>query len=230
MMEVLDITQRLKALCQAVDAICQPLLKHGSATAAHVRATSRQLVSIFDRYWGRNGSEEDSLASYEVLINSNYPSNLLNFLLWTLPHLSNSFLEASQSATQGAWACAMFLLQRVVHAGSFLAKDRSSRAAGGTLLEQLQPANDISKPGKHQQRSGRGQLTTDVHLCPIARAKCRQLLPFWCAFIRKVQKTFLFNLHQSEAALLYVYDNQETWKADPSCALPVPCMQHFTEY
>jgi hypothetical protein len=151
MMELAGTTQRIKALCQAVDTVCKPLHKHGPATAAHVRATSIQLSRIIKKYWGQ---EEETSAAYKLLVNSNFSSNLVDFLLWSLPHLSHSLLEASHDVTQAAWGCAQFLVQSVVYAAAALARDESGRAAGMTLLEQLQPANDISKPGKHQHRSG----------------------------------------------------------------------------
>jgi hypothetical protein len=147
MMELAGSTQRMKALCQAVDTVCKPLLKDSSATAAQVRATSVQFARLCKKYWGRN---EEPLASYQLLVDSNFSSNLLTFLLWTLPHLSHSLLEASHDITQAAWGCAVFLLQSVVYAAGTLARDESGRAAGLRLLEQLQPANDISRPGKHQ--------------------------------------------------------------------------------
>jgi hypothetical protein len=153
MMELAVTPKTMKALCKAVDATCKPLLKHSSATAAHVSATSIQLSSIFSKHWVRECSKKDLLTSYQLLANSSFPSNLLNFLLWSLPHLSSSLLEASgHVATHSAWAYAESLLQSVVCAGASLDEVQSSRAAAVKLLEQLQPASDLSKPGKHQKR------------------------------------------------------------------------------
>jgi hypothetical protein len=186
-MESSGTAQIMEAICREVDKLCRPLLNHTPATAAHVRETSKQLIQPATVYLGKHWLNK-SLAN-QLLAESSISSNLLSFLLWSLPCLPTSLLED----TWGAWPVVLLMLTNIAAAGATLAEEKSTRKAAVELLEQLQPAGDPTKPGKQQRLRSAVvgfQPTTDVCLCPLLDTHCMQLLPLLIAFKRKVQKTF----------------------------------------
>jgi hypothetical protein len=136
------------------EAVLKRLTDHGPATAAHVRVVSQQLTKILETFLDQECSEKYSIPAFlQLFVNRSIATDLVGFLLWSLPHLTSTLHGANTcGAMQTAWTRVNVLLGGMVIAGIQCASVQSTKAAAVDLLEQLQPALNLTKPGKHQHR------------------------------------------------------------------------------
>jgi hypothetical protein len=154
MMDMEGIPKRFTVLCQALDAVLTPLMDDGPATASHVRAISQPLTDVLEQFLIQECLERPSdPCLLPLLLDSSISKNLVTFLVWSLPFVASKLQGADACpALQTAWAHLNFLLQGIVSAGIDVARLQGTQAAALALLERLQPAYYLTKPGKQQHK------------------------------------------------------------------------------
>ena len=142
--------REVRSLCKEILQACQQLPE--GPTTTDVRATSSTFAAILRRIWclcapagGSFGSASKLLL---FLVKDCLVQQILTFLLWSSPLLPSELSVEPQGAAYRAWRAAANILMCLTRFGSRLAmNEREPLAAGSALLEQLQPAYDLSKPG-----------------------------------------------------------------------------------
>ena len=146
------VAQReVRSLCKEMLKTCQQLPE--GPTTTHVRATSSKLTGIIGRIGdlyapagGRRGTVGRLTKVHLLVVENGLVSQILTFLLWSLPLLPSEVSKEPEGATYDAWCAAGDILTALASCGRDLAEDEPG--AGSALLQQLQPAYNISKPGK----------------------------------------------------------------------------------
>ena len=147
-----SVAQReVRSLCKEILQACQQLPE--GPTTTHVRAMSSKITGILRCIWDLctpvGGSFGRASKMHVCLVKNCLVPEILTFLLWSLPLLPSELSVEPQGAAYKAWRAAANILVGLAVFSSSLAVDvREPLAAGSALLEQLQPAYDLSKPGE----------------------------------------------------------------------------------
>ena len=145
------VLREARSLCKEIRKACHQLPE--GPTTTDVRATSSKLSEHLLRriaeLWAQAGFGDcrgRDAKLHLLLVEKGLVPQLLTFLLWSRPLLPSELSTEPQGATYHAWYSAGQMLMALAEFGGTLAVDEP--AAASALLEQLQPAHDLSKPGE----------------------------------------------------------------------------------
>ena len=142
--------REVRSLCKEILRACQHLPE--GPTTALVRATSSKLTGILRSIWALCKPVGESLGRasklHVLLVKNRLVPQMLKFLLWSLPLLPSELSIEPQGTAYHAWYAAADIMLGLAEFGSSEQCVWDEPAAGSALLEQLQPASDLSKPGE----------------------------------------------------------------------------------
>ena len=139
--------QEVCNLCKEVLKACHQLPESPNTT--QVRATSSKLNDLLrciGELWAPLDARGRGTMLQLLVVETNFVPEILACLLWSLPLLPSELSNDPQGPAYHAWYAAGDLILALAGFGSAIAVDEP--AAISALLEQLQPACNVSKPGE----------------------------------------------------------------------------------